>query len=507
MNTGNLCISVCAKTSEELFENVRRADPLTDLIEIRFDCLDPSDFEAVIARANENWKSYSQKLLATLRPPEQGGLRPISKDVRDRLWFSGRERPFWGGDFEEDIIEEATSWLWFNRICSVHDFSGDRIDIDAVYKRLSSTSATILKIAIQVNQVIDAIPLWKLLDRAAADDRSIIPIAMGEAGKWTRILGLAHGAFMTYASLEAGAETAPGQISAEDMIDVYRVKQLDRDTEVFGIIAGDTSYTASPWMHNAAFKASGMNRVFIPLQTNDLDELLRRMVDRETREVALNFGGFSITNPHKQAIIEHLDHLDETAAKIGAVNTVKINGGKMSGYNTDALGFIEPLKKHFGDLRGANMAIAGAGGAARACTYALQQEGAQVTLLARDTAKAASLGDEFEVSIEKLEVADRNSKISGFDILVNATPLGTTGENEVKSIATAEQLVGVKLVYDLTYNPAETRLMREAKAVGVPAIGGLEMVVAQGARQFEIWTGEPAPIEAMEHAVRKKLGV
>src|SRR5262249_54836428 len=155
-----------------------------------------------------------------------------------------------------------------------------------------------------------------------------------------RILGLAHGAYLTYASLESGSETAPGQISAEDMKNVFRVKELDESTDVYGIIAGDTSYTMSPYVHNAAFKAAGVNAVFVPLQVSDLDEFIRRMVRPETREIELNFKGFSVTNPHKQAIVRHLDFLYETARNTGAVNTISIENGKLYGHNTDADGFL-----------------------------------------------------------------------------------------------------------------------------------------------------------------------
>ena len=312
---------------------------------------------------------------------------------------------------------------------------------------------------------------------------------------------LAHGAFMTYASLDSGNATAPGQISVWDMTDIYRVKELDEDTGVYGIIGGNTSYSVSPFMHNAAFKSEGINSVFVPLQVGDLDEFMRRMVKPESREVELNFKGFSVTNPHKQSIIRHLDFVDETATRIGAVNTVKIEDGKFCGYNTDAPGFIEPLKNLFGELKDARVAVFGAGGAARACIYALKQHGADVFLFARDPQKARSISDEFDVPLHRL--AADNVPLA-FDIIVNATPLGTVGIFENETIATAEQLRGVKLVYDLIYNPSETRLMHEANSVNVSTIGGLEMLVAQGSRQFRIWTGLEAPLQAMSDGVRKK---
>jgi 3-dehydroquinate dehydratase/shikimate dehydrogenase len=507
MNEGKICISICAATADELFAQIERAELPADVIEVRFDCLTPDQIGPAVAKAAEWKESHSDNLLATFRSQEQGGKRPLSTEERSEFWFTGNDTIFWGGDFEEDIIGESLHWLWFERIGSFHDFSDRTPDVNKIYERLSSSGASHIKIAVQTPRITDAIPLWNLLEKRASDAKPLIPIAMGEAGKWTRILGLAHGAFMTYASLDAGAETAPGQISAADMIDVFRAKELDTKTQIFGVIAGDTSYSVSPWIHNAAFKAAEMNRVFVPLQVADLGEFLTRMVRTETREVSLNFGGFSVTNPHKQTIMQYLDKTDETASKIGAVNTVKIDGGKFYGYNTDAAGFVGPLKKHFGDLKDARVSVVGAGGAARACIYALKQEGAEVSLFARDLNKAKLLSEEFNVELQELRTTNNGRQTFNFDILVNTTPLGTKGEMQDKTVARADQMKNVKLVYDMVYNPTDTLLSSEAKKAGVPAIGGLEMLIAQGAKQFEIWTGETAPIDAMSAAVKKKLNL
>ncbi len=501
MNKGKVCISVCAKTASELLEQIERAEVLADVIEARIDCLDRNDIE----RAVSDLKT-SKPLLLTFRPESQGGHAPDDPLQRIMFWASavgniGMELDQIWIDNEFDI---SSALQWSDEMTSIrsfHDFEGCPANISDIFQGLSQLG--IAKIAVTARTITDGIPVWNLLDRARVEGNSMIPIAMGEAGKWTRILGPAHGAFLTYATLDPGSETAPGQITAEDMIDVYRVKELDTQTEVYGIVAGDTSYSISPWMHNAAFKASGMNRVFIPLQVADLGKFLTRMVRKETREVELNFAGFSVTNPHKQAIMPFLDEIDETARMIGAVNTVKIANGRFYGYNTDAPGFIAPLTKIYGDLRDANVAVVGAGGAARACIYALMKEGADPAVCGRDLKKAERVAGEFGCSAKRFEP---DLELGGYDIVVNTTPLGTNGEDEDASIASAEGLRGVKLVYDLVYNPSVTRLIREARAANVSAIGGREMLIAQGAMQFKIWTGETAPIEVITAAVEKKLG-
>lgn len=499
MNSAKICISLCAKNGRELYEKIARACELADLIEVRFDCLDRSEVEKVLNDLSDKSKAPIP-LLATFRPDSHGGSRAISTEERLAFWTGGINKLFWGGDFEEDFIHISIASNWQNRICSEHQHR-EEFDILSTYERLAATDASVIKIAVNTADAPDGLSVWKLLERAAIDNKPLIPIAMGEAGKWTRILGPAHGAYMTYAALETGLETAEGQVSATEMRDVFRVKELDRETEVYGLIAGDTSYTASPWMHNAAFIAEMMNRVFVPFQVTDLDDFLAKFID-DTREVELNIKGFSVTNPFKKAIIEHLHFIDATAKKIGAVNTVKIVEDRLYGFNTDAPGFIAPLIKSFGNLKGVKVGIAGAGGAARACTFALKQEGANVTIFARRPRRAAALAEEFGV---KAGSVNNSFKPGEIDILVNATPLGTKGPEQDIAIAAAEQMQGLKLVYDLVYNPVETKLIREARRAGVPALGGLDMVLAQARKQFEIWTGEPAPVQAMSQALRRKL--
>ena len=505
MNNGKICVSICAETADELIEQIKRAEDLADVIEIRFDCLKKDELQKAFTNLPVTGKHY----LATFRPREQGGKCDLTVGERLQFWQS----LLWKNQDKKFLIDHEFDLKFpfdLNKtptIISFHDFSGVPDNLSATYdlhdQLFLHLKNKIIKIAVQTDDITDSIAVWKLLERAKAENKQIIPIAMGEAGKWTRILGLAHGAFMTYAALDAESETAPGQVSAKDLREVYRAKELDENTEVYGILGGNTVYSMSPFVHNAAFKFHNLNAVFVPLQVQNLDAFMRRMVKPETREVELNFKGFAVTIPHKQNIIKHLDYLDETAEKIGAVNTVKIIDGKFYGYNTDAHGFVEPLLNSYGDLGGAKVAVLGAGGAARACVYALKQEGAEVAIFARDLAKAKLLADEFKANSERFKV--QNENYNEFDVLVNTTPLGTKGELENQSIAVARQIESVKLVYDLVYNPFQTRLMTEADKANVPKIGGMAMLIAQAMRQQKIWTGKDAPMREMSRAVLERL--
>ncbi|MBK9214130.1 MAG: shikimate dehydrogenase [Chloracidobacterium sp.] len=482
MNNGKLCISVAAKTAKEMAAQIERAAAMADIIEIRFDGLDPTAISQISNLECEI------PLIATYRSE--------SSAARWAFWRD-QASSFWACDLEEDILASVDRQ---RKIVSFHDHDGLPLDLNSIYDRLAATDADIVKIAVTANDITDAIPVWKLLGRASADNTAIIPIAMGEAGKWTRILGPAHGAFLTYASLDSGRETAVGQISADEMLEVYRVKKLDRETGVYGVIGEPVSRSLSPYMQNAAFDVCGEDAVFIPFLVKDLDEFVTRMVRPASREVELNFAGFSVTMPHKQAIMRHLDTIDPIAEAVGAVNTVKIApDGQMAGYNTDVHGFIAPLRTHFGDLARSRVAVAGAGGAARAVAYALKQEGTDVAVFARDPRKAEGF------SFDARPISDLKVEVSNFDILVNATPVGMKGERD-QSFFTADELSGVRFVYDLVTRVDGTPLQRAAADAGIPCIGGLEMLIAQGAKQFELWTGRKAPLELMRDAIFRRIG-
>lgn len=532
MNNGKICISICAETADEFLEKIERAAEIADIIELRFDCLETFSLisDRLVIEKIKNLKSkLSKPFIVTFRPLEEGGFRKLNF-YHDRI-------PFWESrqldvadyvDCEWELASNLTyEWKFYDTvlkskiICSFHRFEGSiknyqnylkiydgisSLRIQGMFETRQRRKIDIAKIAVQANDATDGLGLMKLLEHAKAENQDLIPIAMGEHGIWTRILGLSRGAFLTFASLDDASATAPGQITINEMIDVYRVKELNEQTEVYGLIAGSTGHSVSPDMHNAAFKFHNLNAVFVPFAVKNLEEFLRRMVKPETREIDLNLRGFAVTLPHKIEIIKYLDEIDDTAQAIGAVNTVKIENGKLRGFNTDAAGFLEPLQNSYGDVRGANVAVVGAGGAARACVYALTNAGAKVTVLARNLEKGQSLRQDFGVDLQEFPIQNPKSKIQNWDILVNATPMGMRkGDLKNETPATAEQLAGVGLVYDLIYNPFQTKLMREADSVFVPTLGGLAMLVAQGMIQQKIWTGKDAPMKEMSAAALRKL--
>ncbi len=501
-NNGKICVSIYESDEKKFLAAASDAILLADVVELRFDSLENPFSGNLSSNFTSLRESFGGKFLVTFRPREQGGIKSLTMKQRREFWKHIAMQNFadWA-DFEFDLDLNAADFTFEKVIGSFHDFEGNQIDIANKFEILSKRFDTI-KIAKTYDDATAAIEIWKLLERAT-DNKKVIPIAMGEAGKWTRILALAHGAPLTYSSLVEGSETAPGQISVSDMTEVYRVKELTRDTDVYGIIGSPISHSLSPYIHNRAFASAKRDAVYVPFEVKNLAAFFRRMVLRESREVELNLRGFSVTAPHKISIVEFLDEVDESARAIGAVNTIKIENEKRFGYNTDAKGFIAPLKKVFGDLRDARVAIIGAGGAARGCAYALKHEGVIVSVFARKYDAARRLANEFGVESE--EFAFGKTRLENCDVIVNATPLGTRGEHENASPVSTEQLKNVKLVYDLVYSPAKTKLLRNAEIAGAKTISGIDMLIAQAIEQQKIWTGNEPNAREIRRVVEAML--
>jgi shikimate dehydrogenase len=266
-------------------------------------------------------------------------------------------------------------------------------------------------------------------------------------------------------------------------------------------------HTISPAIHNAAFANLGLDYVYVPFPVKPQN--LPKAIDGMR---ALNICGLNVTIPHKVAVIPLLDSLDSLAEQIGAVNTIVNDNGKLKGYNTDALGFLQVLLKNGIEPKGKRIVLLGAGGAARAIAFALADHGAELTILNRKqeldwaVALAAKVGKACGKEIGALELDSINLKkaLARVDVLVNATSVGMFPKIEETPV-TADLLRPGLVVYDIVYNPAETKLLREARQVGAQTIGGLDMLIGQGAAAFELWTGQKAPVDIMKQAAVKAL--
>ena len=471
-----VCVSVCERNLEALWSTCERATEWADFIELRLDCLDET---------LEKLSEFDRPVILTFRPSEQGGHRDLTLEERQCFWNSTAphgETIWW--DVEGDLVHDLNP-DWSRVIVSHHDFNGVPKDLEQIYERLASSPAAVIKISVQANDILDCLPIFQLLDRARSEGREVIAIAMANAGIATRVLGPSRGSFLTYGALDDQNATAPGQINVRQLRSLYHVDTIDHETMICGLVGLPVMHSVSPLIHNTAFVEEGINGVYLPFEVHDASQFFKHMVHPRTRELSWNLRGLSITAPHKQTVMECLDWIEPDAKEIGAVNTVVVENDRLLGYNTDAAGFIDPLLKRFKTLHGARVAIIGAGGAARAAIWALKKQQAAVTLFARNPAKAQPLAELFGISCTSLS----DASFAHYDLVINATPLGS-GAHIDQSPATREQLTGARCVYDLIYNPRDTRLLREANKAGCETLDGLEMLVAQAGLQFELWTGK-----------------
>jgi 3-dehydroquinate dehydratase/shikimate dehydrogenase len=380
----------------------------------------------------------------------------------------------------------GTQCTW---IASYHNFQETPEDLSSIYRRLRKSGAGVLKIATQALRFEDNFRLFEQAEVARQEGVPIVVAAMGELGTFSRLMATGRGSLWTYASVHRGRESAPGQFAATELKDIYSFDQVNESTQVYGVLGWPVSHSLSPQIHNPAFRQAGMNARYLPFAIRDLVSFgthLRR------------FAGFSVTIPHKVQILDFADVVDETVRQTGAANTLVNRDGKIFAYNTDVYGAEQALKKAFEN--GVQRAtLLGTGGAARAAALVLRERKCAVTLLARDGRKAERFAAEFGFASDTL---GRAAEYGG-DLLINATSVGMfPGIDESPVPAGA---LRYRYVFDMVYNPLETRLLREARQRST-VIGGVEMFIAQAARQFELWTGRQAPAESMREIVLRELG-
>jgi len=280
---------------------------------------------------------------------------------------------------------------------------------------------------------------------------------------------------------------------------------MDGKTQLFGLLGWPVGHSYSPAMHNAAAAALGLNWAYVPLpaRPEQLGNALRGLV-------ALGFRGANVTVPHKEAVLPHLDAVYPAARIIGAVNTIVIGDGRLTGFNTDWSGFLADLESHRLALYGRDCLVLGAGGSARGVVYALLRRGCRVTVLARRPEQAQQLVADMarafpEATLRADELRAAIGVAAGLDepIIINTTPLGMAGANVGLSPWPDAPLPAGAFVYDLVYNPRQTRLLQQAEADGRRAANGLGMLVRQAAEAFEIITGRRPDAQVMQEAVEE----
>jgi len=433
--------------------------------------------------------------IATCRRTEAGGLFKGTVAEQVQVLTTAVQAGCQWVDLEMESVKAAGAAVLRNfspaRLIVSHHSQRRNPPLGEVYRRLARLPVDVVKVASRARYLSDNLKVRRLLKTYARRTPKLAALAMGSSGMPSRLLGLYWGGLFTYASPGNHQAAASGQLPADVLHTVYRVERLDRHTQLYGVVGSHASISLSPAMQNAAFQAKHQNAAFLPCETTQLSDFLSFAREME-------FLGFSVTMPYKRAILRCLDWVDPLATRIGACNTVAIQQGKWMGWNTDAAAVVEVLTKRL-RLAGSRILILGAGGAARAAAYAVRAEGAEVVIAARREQLARRLAGGLGAQVVPWESAESLE----VDAVINATPVGMYPHVDTAPIDLAR--LRVRVVFDMVYYPLETRFLLQARGRGLTVITGLEMLVAQGARQFEIWTGLAAPRALMEQAVRTAL--
>jgi len=400
-------------------------------------------------------------------------------------------------DLDEDIASQVPRFGKTKRIISLHDFRKTPDDLEAIHRRLAALDADVVKIATMANHPHDNLRMIRLVRDSKVPT---VGICMGDIGMPTRILGGKYGAPFTYATFHHERVLAPGQLTFEQMRDVYHYDEINRQTEVYGVVADPVGHSLSPLIHNAGFRHLGLNKVYVPFRVPKED--LGRFIDDAAE---LDVKGLSVTIPHKEAVLEHLTNLDPAVQGIGAANTVVFRGQERLGYNTDCQSAMDSLEQALGGagpqhspLKGKTVLMLGAGGVGKAIAFGLVQRGANVVLADGDTHRASQLAARLRCRFVDWSI--RTGIMA--DVVVNGTPVGMHPNVDETPLARAH-LRPAMVVFDAVYNPENTLLIKEARQRGCKVVTGVDMFVRQAALQFKLFTGQDGPADLMRDVLKQ----
>ena len=477
MSKSRLVIVASAPTMAELR---RRRDAAVlagaDIVELRLDSVaDPDVASALSGR--------TAPVIVTCRPVWEGGAFKDSEAERRRLLECALQQgaEYVDVEFKAGFASELIAATGGKRIVlSTHDFEGVPSDLIERVRAMRGMRAEIVKVAVMAHSLSDNLRLLQL-ERAA----NTVLIGMGPSGAPTRLLAAHFHSMWSY----AGDGYAPGQITADRMLNEFRFRDVSDQTAIYGVVGSPLTHSVSPAMHNAAFRAAGVDAVYVPMVAASAE-------DFTIFATAMGVQGVSITIPYKVGLFERADDMDELSRRVGAVNTYRRDALRWEARNTDVSGFLAPLKGRL-DLHGARVALLGAGGAARAVAVALESSGSSVTVYARNRGKAKDVAKLAGGAVGTFPIA-----AGSWDLLVNTTPVGMFPNVDETPF---EGAFDGRLVYDLVYNPTDTRLLKDAAAAGCGTLGGIDMLVAQAEDQSEWWLGKRPPHGLMKQAALSSL--
>ncbi len=475
-----ICLTLTGATPEENAALIKAYGTYIDLVEVRLDLL----HDDVLKDMQRVTEGITTPAIATFRRAEDGGSYNGSENYRIRKLFEAVEAGFQYIDVEynlevPDLVRRAEQ-KGVRVVRSFHSFTGVPENLEIIIRQVSAAGQVIPKAAVYPRTSAEALRLYRVIENLEGIEEKII-LGMGDFGFFTRILYKKLGSFLTFCSAEGG-KGAPGHVTPRELRETYNVGSITARAAVFGIIGNPVMHSLSPRIHNAGYRAGGLDMVYVPFPVDDIRSFL---------ELArgLNIQGFSVTVPYKKAIVPFLARKDALTEESEACNTVRVTGSGLEGWNTDVNGFLEPLRKRIPLSEIKKTAVIGAGGAAAAVVRALKQCGTEIHICNRTRVKADSLA---EISGGFSHSLDDNEILAECDLIVQTTSVGMTPHVSQSPIP-GYRFSPHQIAYDIIYTPPETLFLKTAREQGCTTINGMEMLLAQGKRQFELFTGKTYP--------------
>jgi len=439
-------------------------------------------------------------VIATCRRERDGGKFSGAEDTRLMLLRSAIAEGVEYVDLEEDIATQVPRFGKTKRVISYHDFRKTPEDLEGLHARLAGLDADIVKLATMANHPHDNLRMLRLIQ---SSDVPTAGMCMGDMGTPTRILAGRFGAPFTYATFHHERALAPGQLSYQQMTEIYHYEKINGQTAVYGVIADPIGHSLSPLIHNAGFQQAGLNAVYLPFRVPSGD--LNQFIDDAA---ALGVRGLSVTIPHKEAIASRLTKIDPAVKGIEAVNTVLFQGADVIGYNTDYKAAMDSLENAVGEagekpspLLEKVALVLGAGGVARAIVYGLARRGAHFFVTSRNRLRADVLANKYGGRAVDWPARHKTEA----NILINCTPVGMHPSVD-ETPFDKHHLKPSMLVFDTVYNPETTLLLKDARTQSCRIVTGVEMFVRQAGLQYKLFTGREPPADLMRQVLKRAIG-
>lgn len=539
-----ICIPITAGTQVGAMRELEDSLPHADVVELRMDLIGDVDMKALMDRRrlysadvsdSGKQKASPVKILVTKR---EGPDRSLEAQ-RQRIAVL-KEAVALGADFvdvECDVTDalrqdiQTTIRNYGNHttlIISHHDFVGTPSvkALRDIFHASVLAGADIVKIVTTATSPEDNLKILGLIPYARKHRHDIIAFCMGEMGKMSRVMAPLLGSILSFTPLKESAASAPGQLTLDQMRRAMEImgsvcipsvspkisiapagesrpatgkpqpqiimKAALPTPLVFAIFGNPVKQSLSPLMHNAALEKMKIDGTYVPFCVKNLESAVNGVRGMDIR-------GVSVTIPFKTEVMACLDEVDDDALKIGAVNTLVNDQGRLKGYNSDWVGLVQSLEDVL-DIKGKVFAILGAGGAARSAIFGVLKKGGIPVVLSRNVEKGAFLAREWGCSFYPISEAGHVKA----DCLINTTPAGMAPDTE-KSPVDCAILKNFQWVMDIVYHPLRTKLLQDAESVGCATVSGLDMFVNQGAEQIRLWTGREPPRAFMKQIVMEKL--